>query len=117
MKRTPILLFLVIAVIYLTAPIIAGVQRVGSRDGPAFYPVELHTFLFRIGYDESIDGKPRILHYRCGLYKRPWFWGGEFRPRPAPERQVFVERMIKEMGLDRAKSIIDENDNINQKVC
>ncbi|QYY36648.1 hypothetical protein [Ruficoccus sp. ZRK36] len=86
--------------LYLAGPLIAGYWRIGERDGPVFYHAELHSILYQLAYDESIDGKPRISYYRPGLYERPLFWGLPLRPKPKAERDAYVESVIKRNGPD-----------------
>lgn len=116
MKRRRVIgiILSVLIVAYLLAPIVAGVLRVGERDGPVFYPADFHTLLFRLGYSTRPDGKPRIWSVRVALYDRPLFWGGDFRPKPKAERDSFIAWMSQEHGEEMSLRYREENELIDQ---
>lgn len=73
--RTKLILSLVtVSILYLAAPLIAGLFGIGDREGPRIYAREYHTALYRITYSMTHDDKPRIL-WDAGESERPLFYG------------------------------------------
>jgi len=68
--RTAKVLMLV-AVLYVIFPFLAGLFAIGDRDGPRIYSRSYHTVLYRIGYQIVRDEKPR----QNIELDRPWFYG------------------------------------------
>jgi hypothetical protein len=65
-----------IALAYLSGPIIAGIFGIGNRAGPKIYPQGLHELLYIIAWESSShdEGKPRLPAAFRAEY-RPWFYG------------------------------------------
>ena len=62
---------ILILVLYLVFPFIAGLLAIGDRDGPKIYPQTYHGILYTISYKMVRDDKPR----RNIEFDRPWFYG------------------------------------------
>ncbi len=73
MKRFIQFIGWILLVAFLLAPAIAGFYRYGDRRGPRIYPAIYHEIVFRLTYDESTEGKPRVPLF----HGRPWFYGME----------------------------------------
>ncbi len=65
-----------VAIAYLSGPIIAGIFGIGNRAGPKIYPEGLHELLYVIAWQSSShnEGKPRLPAVFRSEY-RPWFYG------------------------------------------
>jgi hypothetical protein len=52
-------IIITIIVLYLLAPLVAGYCQFGDKNGPKIYPREIHSLLYRIGWEinGSYDGK------------------------------------------------------------
>lgn len=88
------------ALVLALLPVGAGGFRAGDRDGPIFYPPEIHAFLYRVGWEfarnSQVDGKPRV-HYCRRWNWRPWFYG----LRSKNERiQYWISRVDPSRTLD-----------------
>lgn len=69
-----VLAAVVLAVIYVSLPLGAGIFAIGDRRGPRIYPVGGHEILYIVGWELSgREGKPRVLGR--GSAERPWFYG------------------------------------------
>lgn len=77
MKAKQVLSVVIAFILYLGAPLIAGLFAIGDRDGPRIYSSEYHTELYIIGYEAVRHEKPR-LRFENNL-ERPLFYG---LPRP-----------------------------------
>jgi hypothetical protein len=78
-RRRKILFLALVAVLaigYLSGPIIAGVFGLGNRAGPKIYPQALHEFLYGVAWESSshVDGEPRLPAVFRSEF-RPWFYG------------------------------------------
>jgi hypothetical protein len=90
-KLTRNILGVVLLVVYLSGPIIAGVLQSGDRLGPKIYSQGLHEFLYIIAH-ESVHGiKPRV-PIDSVLYNRPWFYGQSRIPKSPEQRQAIIQR-------------------------
>jgi len=81
----------IIILIWLALPVIAGMCKLGEPDGPKIYPAELHNSLYGLGHSAAGKGKPQASFFKSWLYERPWFYGMETRPIP----QAQAEEMMK----------------------
>lgn len=65
-----------VAVAYLSGPIVAGVFSIGNRAGPKIYPQALHEWLYLFAWEASShdEGKPRLPAVFRSEH-RPWFYG------------------------------------------
>src|SRR5689334_18373956 len=66
-----------VAIAYLSGPIIAGFYGIGNRAGPKIYPQGLHELLYMIAWESGShdDGnKPRLPAVFRSEY-RAWFYG------------------------------------------
>jgi hypothetical protein len=65
-----------VAIAYLSGPIVAGIFGIGNRAGPKIYPQGLHELLYIIAWESSShhEGKPRLPAVFRPEY-RPWFYG------------------------------------------
>jgi hypothetical protein len=63
----------IMACIYIMIPIIAGYSSWGpDKRGICIYPVDLHIFLYSIGYNSKYEEKPRIDALANPV--RPWLY-------------------------------------------
>jgi hypothetical protein len=94
LSKGPILLrvFLGILVLYLIAPLIAGVFRDGDRRGPKIFWIEHHQLLFTLAYEFVYDEKPRP-----PAAERAWFYGLEGKPDMRYETRQAVRRFFDEV--------------------
>ena len=67
----------IIILIWLAMPVIAGMFKIGDPDGPKIYPREIHQSLFKMGHTAAGHGNPSPSFYKEWLYERPWFYGME----------------------------------------
>jgi hypothetical protein len=67
-----------IFVLYLFAPMIAGVFHFGDRRGPKIFWKEHHQLLFTLAYEFVYDENARA----NWAVERPWFYGLEGKPNP-----------------------------------
>jgi hypothetical protein len=68
---------LVLIVLYVAAPVAAGMFGIGDRWGPRIYVTSFHEVLYLIGWEMTTwheDGKPRIAIGQRPEW-RPWFYG------------------------------------------
>ena len=111
-KLTRNILAVVLLVIYLSGPIIAGALQSGDRLGPRIYPSGLHEFLYIIA-DESVDGiKPRV-PIDSVLYDRPWFYGQSRIPKSVEQRQAIIQR-ARENQSPMLSMLEDQNRKIDK---
>lgn len=81
-------------------PVGAGGFRVGDREGPLFYPSEIHAFLCRVGWelmgDTEGSGKPRI------NFCRRWNWRPLFYGLPSKNERVqyWMPRVVAPDAID-----------------
>ena len=73
-RANRVLLLVVVFVLYIEGPLIAGVFGIGDRDGPKIYPRAYHEALYMISYEEVCGEKPRSHGELCGG-GRPFFYG------------------------------------------
>ena len=78
-RRRKVLLassLVLIALAYLSGPIVAGIFGAGNRAGPKIYPQGLHELLYVIAWESSShdEGEPRLPAVFRSEY-RPWFYG------------------------------------------
>ena len=117
-KTIPIILGVVLIVVYLSGPIIAGVLQIGNRLGPRIYSPGMHEFLYIIAH-ESVHGiKPRV-PIDSVLYNRPWFYGQGRIPKSSEQRQAIIQRAIENqspmlsMLEERSRKIDEANKRID----
>lgn len=82
--RHPFKIVLVLVVLYLISPFLAGVLAFGDRDGPKFYLEGHHSLLYTIGYESVRDDKPRL----NPCYERPLFYGLSREKRELKNEQL-----------------------------
>lgn len=82
-RRKTVKLLLLIGLLYLVFPFIAGLLAIGDRDGPKIYPETYHAILYRIGYGLVREDKPR----RNIELDRPWFYGFPRHRTPLYDQQ------------------------------
>ena len=70
-RRRMAKVLILVAVVYVIFPFLAGLFAVGDRDGPKIYPPSYHTVLYIISYEIMRDEKPR----QNVELERPWFYG------------------------------------------
>ena len=70
-RRRKTTLVILLAILYLGFPFIAGLLAIGDRDGPKIYSPTHHALLYIIGYELVRDEKPR----QNIESERPWFYG------------------------------------------
>ena len=83
MRAKRILIVVIILILYLAGPLIAGLFGIGDREGPRIYPIEYHAQLYKITYSMSHTDKPRI-PFDSG--ERPLFYG-----LPRTQRSLSVQ--------------------------
>lgn len=60
MRAKLILSVVTASILYLAGPFVAGLLRIGDREGPRIYSSEYHEFLYIISYEMVRDEKPRM---------------------------------------------------------
>lgn len=70
-RRRMAKVLILVAVLYIIFPFLAGLFAIGDRDGPKIYPRSYHTVLYMISYEIVRDEKPR----QNIELERPWFYG------------------------------------------
>ena len=90
-KTIPIIVAVVLLVVYLSGPIIAGALQSGDRLGPRIYSPGLHEFLYMIAHESVYGIKPRV-PIDSVLYNRPWFYEQSRIPKSHEQRQAIIQR-------------------------
>ena len=67
------LAMMVLFVVYIVMPVLAGYHRIGNLDGPKICPVGWHRGLYEIGWEANPEnvGTPRTERFPS---PRPWFY-------------------------------------------
>ena len=78
-------LVILVTLLYLVFPFIAGLLAIGDRDGPKIYSRSYHAFLYITSYESVRNEKPR----RNIESERPWFYG-----LPARQNQTYDRNRI-----------------------
>ena len=90
-KLTRNILAVVLLVVYLSGPIIAGALQIGNRLGPKIYSPGLHEFLYIIAHESVYGIKPRV-PIDSVLYNRPWLYGQRRIPKSPEQREAIIQR-------------------------
>ena len=92
-----------IAIAYLSGPIIAGIFGIGYLAGPKIYPQGLHDVLYIIAWESSShdEGKPRLPAVFRSDY-RPWFYGQYSKNDDPVWLEAEYEKLRERLAAERS---------------
>lgn len=103
----------VLALCYVSGPIVAAAFRFGDRLGPAFYPESFHEMVYIMAYESMHDEKPRV-PIDSWMYWRPLFYGFSRRLKSEKDREAYLD-MVRRNESPILERMIEMNDRVRHK--